>query len=50
LHGAAVCDRAIDVQITRLRSKIATSDQTTRVIRTKRGVGYTFNAEAAVRR
>jgi two-component system OmpR family response regulator len=37
-----IFDRSIDVQVLRLRRKLETDPSTPRVIRTERGVGYTF--------
>lgn len=37
-----VFDRAIDVQILRLRRKLEPDPSTPRLIRTERGVGYVF--------
>jgi DNA-binding response OmpR family regulator len=48
LHNAEVHDRAIDVQVSRLRKKIETSGQTARTTRTERGAGYVFDVEVAV--
>ena len=44
LHNDEVYDRAIDVQVGRLRRKIE-RDQTEGLIRTERGAGYVFTAE-----
>ncbi len=45
LDASAVYDRAIDVQILRLRRKIEVDPTAPRLIRTERGVGYIFDAE-----
>lgn len=42
-------DRSIDVQVSRLRRKIASSDEGEGFIRTIRGVGYMFDAEVVYR-
>lgn len=42
--AGAVYDRAIDVQILRLRRKIESDPSTPRYIRTERGAGYIFDA------
>jgi len=47
LDASAVYDRAIDVQILRLRRKIEPDPAEPRLIRTERGVGYRFDAEVA---
>jgi DNA-binding response OmpR family regulator len=39
-----VFDRSIDVQILRLRRKLEADPSAPRLIRTERGVGYTFTA------
>jgi two-component system, OmpR family, response regulator len=44
LHSDDVYNRAIDVQISRLRRKIETDPTEPRYIRTERGVGYSFAA------
>jgi DNA-binding response OmpR family regulator len=44
LHSTEVYDRAIDVQIMRLRRKIEADSSQPRLIRTERGVGYLFDA------
>ena len=43
LHGAAVYDRSIDVQVLRLRRKIEPDPAQPQYIRTERGVGYVFS-------
>lgn len=43
-----VVDRSIDVQILRLRRKLAQDSHAPTVIRTQRGVGYIFDAEVSV--
>ncbi len=43
LHSTEVYDRAIDVQILRLRRKIEKDPAKPRFIRTERGVGYVFD-------
>ncbi|MCO5100169.1 MAG: response regulator [Burkholderiaceae bacterium] len=45
LHNAEVYDRAIDVQILRLRRKIEPDPARPTYIRTERGAGYMFDAE-----
>jgi DNA-binding response OmpR family regulator len=37
-----IFDRSIDVQILRLRRKLEPDPSTPQIIRTERGVGYTF--------
>jgi len=44
LHNDEVYDRSIDVQVGRLRKKIAPEDGQAQLIRTERGVGYVFTA------
>ena len=44
LHSAEVYDRAIDVQVLRLRRKIETDHAKPALIVTERGAGYRFNA------
>jgi two-component system OmpR family response regulator len=44
LHNDEVYDRSVDVQVGRLRKKIATSDAPAELIRTERGAGYIFTA------
>ena len=49
LHSDEVYDRAIDVQIGRLRKTMRDADSsTTDLIRTERGVGYLFTAAVAI--
>jgi two-component system OmpR family response regulator len=48
LHNAEVYDRAIDVQILRLRRKIEAVPAEPRFILTQRGAGYTFDANVEV--
>jgi DNA-binding response OmpR family regulator len=43
LNDAEVYDRAIDVQISRLRHKIEANPSRPKVIVTERGAGYVFN-------
>ena len=45
LHNDEVYDRSIDVQIGRLRKKIAVTDSHEELIRTERGAGYIFTAD-----
>ena len=45
LHGAEVYDRSIDVQIVRLRRKLALDATSPQYIQTKRGAGYMFEAQ-----
>jgi two-component system, OmpR family, response regulator len=45
LHNDEVYDRAIDVQVGRLRRKIEGGDEGVKLIRTERGAGYVFTAE-----
>jgi two-component system, OmpR family, response regulator len=42
MHGDEIYDRSIDVQIFRLRRKISGDDESQRLIRTERGMGYVF--------
>ena len=42
LHGDEIYDRSIDVQIFRLRRKISGDEESQKLIRTERGVGYVF--------
>jgi two-component system, OmpR family, response regulator len=44
LHSTEVYDRAIDVQILRLRRKLEADSSRPQLIRTERGVGYYFTA------
>jgi two-component system, OmpR family, response regulator len=44
LHNDEVYDRAIDVQVGRLRKKLKLSEVHDHLIRTERGVGYVFTA------
>ena len=44
LHNAEVFDRAIDVQVGRLRKKIEADPKLPVLIVTERGMGYAFNA------
>ncbi len=44
LHNAEVYDRAVDVQVLRLRRKIEVDHANPRLIVTERGAGYRFNA------
>jgi DNA-binding response OmpR family regulator len=44
LHNDEVYDRSIDVQVGRLRKKLATSGLLPPLIRTERGAGYVFTA------
>ena len=44
LHNDEVYDRAIDVQVGRLRKKMELRGSTVALIRTERGVGYAFMA------
>jgi DNA-binding response OmpR family regulator len=48
LHGAEVYDRAIDVQILRLRRKIELDASSPKMIRTERGAGYVFEPQVQV--
>lgn len=48
LHNDEVYDRAIDVQVGRLRRKIEPEGQRAPLIRTERGAGYIFTAEVVV--
>lgn len=45
MHNNEVYDRAIDVQIGRLRKKLELPDSATPLIKTERGLGYLFTAE-----
>lgn len=47
LRGTDVYDRAIDVQILRLRRKIETNSSRPELIKTERGLGYRFCASVA---
>jgi two-component system, OmpR family, response regulator len=42
VHSDEVFDRAIDVQVLRLRRKIEADPQNPQIIRTERGAGYIF--------
>jgi DNA-binding response OmpR family regulator len=44
-RGAGPCDRTIDVQVGRLRSKLEDNPKKPTMIKTVRGRGYIFNAE-----
>jgi two-component system OmpR family response regulator len=44
LHNDEVFDRAIDVQVARLRRRIQPKDESAELIRTERGAGYVFTA------
>ena len=44
LHGQGAFDRSIDVQILRLRRKLETDPSAPALIKTVRGLGYTFTA------
>jgi DNA-binding response OmpR family regulator len=48
LHDDEVYDRAIDVQVGRLRKKIEPEGATVRLIRTERGAGYVFSAAVEI--
>src|SRR5712671_230825 len=48
LHDDEVYDRAIDVQVGRLRKKIEAEGATVPLIRTERGAGYVFTAEVEI--
>jgi two-component system OmpR family response regulator len=48
LHNAEVFDRAIDVQVGRLRRKIEPDPKDPKLIVTERGKGYLFNADVDV--
>jgi DNA-binding response OmpR family regulator len=48
LHNGEVYDRAIDVQVGRLRKKLEAPDGRERFIRTERGSGYVFASEVEV--
>lgn len=50
LHNAEVFDRAIDVQVGRLRKKLEADPAAPRFIVTERGAGYSFNAAVEVLR
>jgi DNA-binding response OmpR family regulator len=47
-YGADALDRAIDVQVTRLRHKIEVNPRAPQIIKTVRGGGYTFAAAVSV--
>jgi len=48
VHSEEVFDRSIDVLILRLRRKLEADPSRPRLIKTERGIGYTFDAEVAV--
>ena len=48
LHNAEVFDRAIDVQVGRLRKKIEANPKTPVFIVTERGMGYAFNTSVEI--
>jgi FixJ family two-component response regulator len=48
LHNDEVYDRAVDVQIGRLRKKMQTTESALELIRTERGVGYVFTAPVEI--
>jgi two-component system OmpR family response regulator len=48
VHGAEVYDRAIDIQILRLRRKIEPDPAQPRFIKTERGAGYVFSVPVDV--
>jgi two-component system, OmpR family, response regulator len=48
LHGDEVFDRAIDVQVARLRRRIQPKDSAAELIRTERGAGYVFTARVEI--
>jgi DNA-binding response OmpR family regulator len=48
LHNDEVFDRAIDVQVARLRRRIQPKDSAPELIRTERGAGYVFTAPVEV--
>src|SRR5882672_2365206 len=48
LHNDEVYDRSVDVQVGRLRRKIAAANESTELIRTDRGAGYVFVAQVEV--
>jgi DNA-binding response OmpR family regulator len=48
VHGAEVYDRAIDIQILRLRRKIETDPARPQFIKTERGAGYVFSVAVDV--
>ena len=48
LHRAEVYERAIDVQIGRLRGKIRPDQSSPELIRTERGAGYVFTAPVEI--
>ena len=45
MHDNEVFDRSLDVQILRLRRKIEANPGEPELIKTERGVGYTFAAK-----
>ena len=48
LHNDEVYDRSVDVQVGRLRRKMAAASSTRELIRTERGAGYVFIAPVEV--
>src|SRR5258705_7800883 len=48
LHNDEVYDRAVDVQVGRLRRKIQLDKNSTELIRTERGAGYVFTAPVEI--
>jgi two-component system OmpR family response regulator len=48
LHNDEVYDRSVDVQVGRLRRKLAAANESVELIRTERGAGYVFSAPVEV--
>jgi DNA-binding response OmpR family regulator len=48
MHDGEVYDRAIDVQVGRLRKKIEAAPDSAELIRTERGAGYVFLAPVEI--
>jgi two-component system, OmpR family, response regulator len=48
VHDEEVFDRSVDIQILRLRRKLETNPSEPQLIRTERGVGYTFAAAVEI--
>jgi DNA-binding response OmpR family regulator len=48
INGAEVYDRAVDVQVARLRRRVEAESSRPRFIKTERGTGYCFDASVRV--
>jgi DNA-binding response OmpR family regulator len=48
LHNDEVYDRAVDVQVGRLRKKLQPGESSPELIRTERGAGYVFTAPVEI--